>query len=223
MVIKKRTLLLLSLIIVLTIIGYINHSITKQALLETTSEYERYEDKNLEDVFMKDNKTVETSSTDYIKNEDTNKDDKIIDSKDNAISSLTNKTENEIEESITKEENRKSNNYFVEYRLSRDKLRASLVERLNNIINNEKTDTEIRKKAQEEIIRIGNISEKELLIEGLIKAKGFEDALVFLKDNSVRVIVSVDVLSEQDVMKILEIVKSETDFEPSAIKIMKKY
>ncbi|WP_069649479.1 SpoIIIAH-like family protein [Caloranaerobacter ferrireducens] len=223
MVIKKRTLLLVSLIIVLTIIGYINHSITKQALLETTSEYERYEDKNLEDVFMEDNKTVETISTDYIQNEDINKDDKIIDSKDSAISSLTNKTENAIEESITKEENRKSNNYFVEYRLSRDKLRASLVERLNNIINNEKTDAEIRKKAQEEIIRIGNISEKELLIEGLIKAKGFEDALVFLKDDSVRVIVSADILSEQDVMKILEIVKSETDFEPSAIKIMKKY
>ncbi|WP_427339196.1 SpoIIIAH-like family protein [Caloranaerobacter sp. DY30410] len=223
MVIKKRTLLLVSLLIVLTIIGYINHSITKQALLETTSEYEKYEDKNLKDVLTDDNKTVETISTKYIQNENTNKDDKIIDSKDSTISSLSSKTENTIEENITKEENRRSNNYFVEYRLSRDKLRASLVERLNNIIDNEKTDEETRKKAQEEIIRIGNISEKELLIEGLIKAKGFEDALVFLKDNSVRVIVSADVLNEQDVMKILEIVKSETNFEPSAIKIMKKY
>lgn len=221
MVIKKRTLLLVSLIIVLTIIGYINHTITKQALLETTSEYEKYEDKNLEDVMTDENKTVETISNDYAQNE--NMDDTIIDSKDNTISSLSSKTEIEIEESITKEENRKSNNYFVEYRLSRDKLRASLVERLNNIINNEMTDKDTRKKAQEEIIRIGKISEKEILIEGLIKAKGFEDALVFLKDDSVRVIVSADILSEQDVMKILEIVKSETKFEPSAIKIMKKY
>ncbi|KPU28087.1 stage III sporulation protein AH [Caloranaerobacter sp. TR13] len=223
MIIKKRTLLLVSLIIILTIIGYINHSITKQALLETTSEYERYENKNLQDVLMDDNKTVETISTDYVQNDNINKDDTIIDSKDSSISLLSNKTENAIEENITREENRKSNNYFIEYRLSRDKLRASLVERLNNIINNEKTDEQTRRKAQEEIIRIGNISEKELLIEGLIKAKGFEDALVFLKDNSVRVIVSADVLSEQDVMKILEIVKSETNFEPSAIKIMKKY
>lgn len=221
MIIKKKTLLLVSLIIVLTIIGYINHTITKQALLETTSEYEKYEDKNLEVVMTDENKTVETISNDYVQNE--NMDDTIIDSKNNTISSLSSKTEIEIEESITKEENRKSNNYFVEYRLSRDKLRASLVERLNNIINNEMTDKDTRKKAQEEIIRIGKISEKEILIEGLIKAKGFEDALVFLKDDSVRVIVSADILSEQDVIKILEIVKSETKFEPSAIKIMKKY
>ncbi|KGG81427.1 stage III sporulation protein AH [Caloranaerobacter azorensis H53214] len=218
MVIKKRTLLLVSLLIALTIIGYINHSITKQALLETTSEYERYEDKKLEDVFMDDSKIVETSA-DYTKNEN----EEVVDSKDNAISSISNKIESKIEENIIKEENRKSNNYFVEYRLSRDKLRANLVERLNDIVNNEKTDEETRKKAQEEIMRIGNISEKELLIEGLIKAKGFEDALVFLKDNSVRVIVSADVLNEQDVIKILEIVKSETNLEPSAIKIMKKY
>ncbi|QIB26008.1 SpoIIIAH-like family protein [Caloranaerobacter azorensis] len=218
MVIKKRTLLLVSLLIALTIIGYINHSITKQALLETTSEYERYENKKLEDVFMDDSKIVETSA-DYTKNEN----EEVVDSKDNAISSISNKIESKIEENIIKEENRKSNNYFVEYRLSRDKLRANLVERLNDIVNNEKTDEETRKKAQEEIMRIGNISEKELLIEGLIKAKGFEDALVFLKDNSVRVIVSADVLNEQDVIKILEIVKSETNLEPSAIKIMKKY
>ncbi|SHH30998.1 stage III sporulation protein AH [Caloranaerobacter azorensis DSM 13643] len=218
MVIKKRTLLLVSLLIALTIIGYINHSITKQALLETTSEYERYEDKKLEDVFMDDSKIVETSA-DYTKNEN----EEVVDSKDNAISSISNKIESKIEENIIKEENRKSNNYFVEYRLSRDKLRANLVERLNDIVNNEKTDEETRKKAQEEIMRIGNISEKELLIEGLIKAKGFEDVLVFLKNDSVRVIVSADVLNEQDVIKILEIVKSETNLEPSAIKIMKKY
>lgn len=221
MVIKKRTLLLVSLIIVLTVIGYINHQITKQALLETTSEYEKYEDKYLEDVLLEENETVETISDSYEQSKDN--ENPVVDSKDNIISTLTNKTELEIEEKISKEENRKRSNYFVEYRLSRDKLRASLIERLNDIVNNEKTDPEMRKKAQEEIMRIGRISEKELLIEGLIKAKGFEDVLVFLKDDSVRVVVSADVLSEQDVMKILEIVKNETKLEPSAIKIMKKY
>lgn len=91
------------------------------------------------------------------------------------------------------------------------------------IINNENTNDEVRTKAQNEIISIGQVAELELSLEGLIKAKGYEDVLVFLSDDSVRVVVSINELTEQDVAKIFEIVRNETSIDASNIKIMKKF
>ncbi|WP_312906937.1 SpoIIIAH-like family protein, partial [Tissierella praeacuta] len=109
-----------------------------------------------------------------------------------------------------------------EYRLSRDKLRASLIDRLDVITNNSNTAEDVRKEAQREIMKLGNNSEKELQIEGLIKGKGFEDAIVFLTDKDIKIVVSTNELSEQDMVKILDIVKSETNYDNNNIKIMKK-
>ncbi len=41
-----------------------------------------------------------------------------------------------------------SKNYFIEQRLARDKLRASLIDRINEIVNNENTSDETRTEAQ---------------------------------------------------------------------------
>ena len=70
-------------------------------------------------------------------------------------------------------------------------------------------------------MEIGRISETELRIEGLVKSKGFEEVLVLLTDEDIKVVVSTDELTETDMVKILDIVKAETDFEMDSIKIMK--
>ncbi len=218
MMIKKKTLLITSLVFLLIIVSYINHQLNKQSFLESSNEYYKHEENELNKIEAQDNNTVvETTSENITKEQSSNL------NSDNDVSKLSNKTDNTIEKTISLEQNRKSENYFVEYRLSRDKLRASLIERLYIIIENEKTTEEVRTIAQKEILRIGSISENELYIEGLIKGKGFEDVLVFLKENSARVIVDIKQLTEQDVMKIYEIVQSETNIEPVNIKIMKKF
>ncbi|MTI70187.1 MAG: SpoIIIAH-like family protein [Firmicutes bacterium] len=216
MIIKKRTLYLISLVILLVVIGYINHQLNKQSMKQASTEYQKYEE-DLVDTYNGDEDAIETA------NESVESEIKVVDSRENQVSDIKNETNDDIEETISKEENRKKSNYFIEYRLSRDKLRATLIERLNKIIKNDKTAEKIRTQAQQEIISIGNLSEKELYIEGLLKSKGFEDALVFLREDKVRVVVSVDKLTKQDVMKILDIVKEETKLNASNIKIMEKF
>ena len=80
----------------------------------------------------------------------------------------------------------------------------------------------MRNEAQKKIMDIGEVSQKELLIEGLIKAKGFDDVLVFLTEENARIVVSADELTEQDIAKILEVVITETGLDASNIKIMEK-
>lgn len=221
MYIKKKNALIIALVCLLVVVGYVNHELTKRSLRETSSDYQLHEENQL----MEISKIIDDYDNDEISDEDSETEEgiEIVDSRSDEISDLKKDTDDNIESVITKTESFSSSNYFIEHRLSRDKLRASLIDRLNEIINNENTNEETRAKAQNEIIALGRVAELELSLEGLIKAKGFEDALVFLGDNSARVVVSTNELTEQDVVKILEIIKSETDIETGNIKIMEKF
>ena len=202
----KKPAMILVLIVLLVLTGYINHNLTQQALLKASNDYQKHEEMELaKAIDVDDKELVEAIS------EGEEKDDiEILDTKGNAG----------IDEIA--EDSLKSKSYFIEQRLSRDKLRAGLIDRLNEIVKNDNTNDEMRSEAQKRIMKIGDLSEKELAMEGLIKAKGFEEVLVFLTDENAKVVVSRDELSEQDVVKILDIVMGETDLDTSNIKIMKK-
>lgn len=210
----KRPAIIGLLVILLVFTGYLQHSLTQQAQRKTSKDYVNHElgemDKNLE---LEDDLSI-LESEPNIESVDNTEDLDIVDS---AIAD-----EQEALETVYTEASMASKNYFVEYRLSRDKLRASIVDRLDQIVNNENTSESTRDDAQKEIIKLGNNSEKELQIEGLIKSKGYDDAIVFLTDQDIKVVVSAANLTEQDMVKILEIIKSETSYDSNNIKIMKK-
>ena len=102
-------------------------------------------------------------------------------------------------------------NSFADFRTERERIRTQELTSIDSIINNENTDTETLAEAQKMKLEIADIMEKELLIEGLLKAKGFEDAVITLSDDSVNVIVKQAELNEQQVAQVLEIVLRETD------------
>lgn len=203
----KRPVIIGLLVVLLIFTGYLNHYFTQQAQIKSSRDYQNHEleelAKNLE-INDSLNELV-LDPTDHVDIIETAKDE-----------------ESEVLETMYSDASKEVKNYFVEYRLSRDKLRATLVDRLDEIIKNENTSEAVRADAQREIIKLGNNSEVELQIEGLIKSKGYDDAIVFLTNKDIKIVVSAPELSDQDMVKILEIVKSETDFDTNNIKIMKK-
>lgn len=205
----KRPAIIGILVILLVFTGYLQHQLTQQSQLKSSKEYQNHELLEL----VKNNKDEENIAVDNLS----------IDNKESVDIVDSTMTEDiDAMETMYSEASMSSKNYFVEYRLSRDKLRASLVDRLDQIVNNSNTSESVRAEAQKEIMKIGNHSEKELQIEGLIKGKGFEDAIAFLSDKDIKIVVSSIELKEQDMVKILDIVKSETDYDVNNIKIMKK-
>lgn len=215
----KKPAIILALIVLLVFTGYINHNLTQQALRKASTDYQKHEELEMaKGIDVDDKELVEAIS------EGNNKEDiEILDTIDNEdIDEITEEVHNTIGKTISKEDSLRSKNYFIEQRLARDKLRAGLIDRLNEIVNNDNTNDEMRVDAQKKIMKIGDVSEKELTIEGLVRAKGFEEVLAFLTDENVKIIVFKDELSEQDIVKILDIVMGETDLDASNIKIMKK-
>ncbi len=112
---------------------------------------------------------------------------------------------------------------FVSYKLERDKMRSESIETLKEIVENEKTTNETRDEAQKQMMELLKETEKETIVENLIKAKGFEDALVFIDDGSVNVIIeSSKDMTPSEVAQISDIVNRETGIDIDKIKIMKR-
>lgn len=215
----KKPAIIVLLLILLVFTVFLNHNLTKQALSRVSNDYQKYEEMELAREFYDEEKgLVATISEGNDNNEieilDTNKLEN--------IEEMSKYTDDSIEETISSEDSLMSSNYYIEQRLSRDKLRANLIDRLNEIVNNDNTSDEMRNEAQKKIMDIGEVSQKELLIEGLVKAKGYDDVLVFLTEENARIVVSADELTEQDIAKILEVVITETGLDASNIKIMEK-
>ncbi|WP_353095886.1 SpoIIIAH-like family protein [Tissierella praeacuta] len=224
----KRPAIIGLLVVLLVFTGYLNHQLTQQAQRKSSKDYQNHElmelaknkesEENEEDI----GKVEDLEKAEMEKGEDIEKAEGTEITGEIDVIDSAKSEGNEALEAMYTDASKVSKNYFVEYRLSRDKLRASLIDRLDVITNNSNTAEDVRKEAQKEIIKLGNNSEKELQIEGLIKGKGFEDAIVFLTDKDIKIVVSSKELSEQDMVKILDIVKSETDYDSNNIKIMKK-
>ncbi|AGL02022.1 SpoIIIAH-like family protein [Desulfoscipio gibsoniae] len=77
--------------------------------------------------------------------------------------------------------------YFVEARLSLEQARGKEMETLREVLASE-ADEEVRKTAQERLMRLSSKVSQEMELENLIRAKGYQDAAVFLDSDTVTVI-----------------------------------
>jgi len=111
-------------------------------------------------------------------------------------------------------------NFFVNYRIERENTRKSEIEYIKEIVDNPNSEPDMKREAQVRLLEITSNMEKELVMEGLIKAKGFEDAIVLMNGDNVNVIVARDELKPEEVAQILDIVKRESGKSPDSIKII---
>lgn len=113
-----------------------------------------------------------------------------------------------------------SENYFQDYKVNRESVRATEVAYLDSIISNENSDMDTVKDAQNQKIEIVRAMESELKIEGLLGASGFDDAIVTVQKGSVNVVIKAAEISKEQAAKILEIVRQETGEPAQNIKVI---
>jgi len=244
-------MIIFSLVLMLGVISYVNYSLNQAALLETSSELERYELTMLEEsgmlndlldeeaVFNEDGEIEvgngeegDSAEINLVENGNGNIDITqseeitnavIVDSKDtNELTDLAQATNSEIAETVTSENLMKSSTYFIESKIERDKKRSEMISNLDGIINAQNTSEEIRTQAENMKLNTITNTEKEVFIQNMIMAKGFNDAIVYLSDQSINIVVSSENLTDKDVAKIVDIVKRETDIAMDNMIIMSK-
>ena len=115
-----------------------------------------------------------------------------------------------------------SANYFSQYRSERITTRNEELLQLDAIIASAEVDSVERSDALSMKIELTEITERELLLESLIKAYGFEDAVVVigLDSDNVNVIAKSAELSTDDAIMIYSIVSEEINVSPENVKII---
>lgn len=108
--------------------------------------------------------------------------------------------------------------YVAGVQLSREQTRAKNKEMLMEIIDNANLDEAQKQEAIETMLNLTAIAEKETAAESLLAAKGFENSIVYINDESVDVVICRTALTDAERAQIEDIVKRKT--EVSADKIV---
>ncbi|MCL1802709.1 MAG: SpoIIIAH-like family protein [Eubacteriaceae bacterium] len=109
--------------------------------------------------------------------------------------------------------------FFSEYRLERDAVRSENITLLESIVNNKNATKEAVAEATDQMIKLVQNREAIRSIEGQIKSKGFDDAVVFIESGYATVFIDANDISQQQAIQIQEVVHKETGIEISNIAI----
>lgn len=110
--------------------------------------------------------------------------------------------------------------FFATYRSDRDSTRESECLYLDSIIASADASEESKTSAEQQKLALVMRMEQEMTLEALIKAKGFEDAIVAISDNGVSVVVGTAELTADQATQILNIITEETEYEATDVKII---
>lgn len=110
--------------------------------------------------------------------------------------------------------------YFTTAKKDREKARKEAQEVIEETLKSEKLTDADKKSALARAEEIAGRIESEGNIESLLKAKGFEKAVVIISDTGASVVVKSDGLTSAQTLQIQDLITSETNIQLANIKIV---
>ena len=113
-----------------------------------------------------------------------------------------------------------TSSYFQTYRNDRESTRAQEMLYYDAIISSESSSEEAIKNAETAKLALIDQMEQELVVEGLIKSKGFADCVVTISDSNVNAVVKAAELTSSEVAQIVSVIQTELSVGIENIKII---
>lgn len=204
---RKNQIIITALVVMVALAGYLSLAGEDELALNFSEESApaQVEPQNTEEISeTKEAEEVDDSEVADISEEDTAKEEaeqvdseKVV-SKENAGKAvLVNNTVN--------------GDYFESAKLSREQTRAKNKETLLELVNSKTASEAQKEKAMNEIVEMTAVNEKETATENLLEAKGFDETVVTIVNDSVDVIVNAENLTEQQIAQIEDVVKRKVE------------
>jgi len=111
-------------------------------------------------------------------------------------------------------------NSFADFREQRSASRVQEIRMLDEMIGDPGGSGNSADEARAQKLALVRSMEQESTLEGLLKARGFEDALVSSRPGSVSVVIKREQLTEAEAVQIMELTMRETGEEARNIKII---
>lgn len=225
--IKRNQIVIYSIALMLVVAGYLSY-IENDKSLEISANTQNTT--NIGDAtLVSNNETEENLNTDANgeKNEqvvekeieiDENKNDewtKVGNDELDTNSSVNANSNSNVNES-------KSDEYFANSKLEREKMYSQMLETYQNILENATISEEQKSIASSEITKINSTRNAIMICENLIAIKGFEEAVILANGDSVNVVVKSKELGTEEIAQIQNIITREMEKKIENIHIMKK-
>lgn len=192
-ILKKNQLIILVISLMLVTAGYLNFTSTQGNNLSQDVVAQ------LGDATLVSSNNVETEN--------------LVENNDEDYS----KPQNEIVETVEQPDT-----YFANSKLERENMFSQMLATYQEVYNNSNSTDEQKNKALMEISRINEQRNAIMIAENLVKAKGFEDIIIFENSNSVSVIVKTEKLEPAQIAQIQNIISRELEVATEAISISTK-
>lgn len=208
---KRNQIIILVVALMLVSAGYLNYtSMQNNNIIETSSSINEIDYAAIGDAKL-------VSSDNVIENAN-----EVALVPNNTIIAEENIIENQNVQQTSSNTNEDTNQYFITSRLNREKMYSQMLETYENILENEAISDTQKTIAQTEIKNINDTKNRIMICENLIKTKNVEDVLIFVNDQSISVIVRIDVLEQEQIAQIQNIIAREMKTEIANIHISNK-
>ena len=119
--------------------------------------------------------------------------------------------------SATKSSN--SDEYFAQAKLDREETQDKIAEMTQEILESVEENDTAKTEAVAKVAQLATILEQQTNVESLIKAKGFENCLVFIQNEECSIVVKDSNLTDEDTLIIKDIATGQTGISIDKIKI----
>lgn len=110
--------------------------------------------------------------------------------------------------------------YFEQARENREAAREEATETVKELLSNVKATEEQKAEATKQVLSLAAAMEQESAIENLIKAKGFQECVVYIHEDKCSVVVSAEALTVQDTAKITQTVTAQSGISAQNVNII---
>jgi len=110
--------------------------------------------------------------------------------------------------------------YFADSRIERERQRSQELERLREIASSASADAQVKKEANQRLLTLAQDAARESEVEHLVRARGYDDALAFVGNGALVVVIRARELTQLDVARISDIVTRLVGIKPDAMRII---
>lgn len=110
--------------------------------------------------------------------------------------------------------------FFAGYRLQRERVRDRSMEMLQTLLDSPNAGAGAREEAEQLLLEIVRLREQELMVENMIRAQGYEDAVFFYREDQATIMVKEADLDERSFIQISETVAGAVGIERENVQVM---
>ncbi|MCQ4022084.1 MULTISPECIES: SpoIIIAH-like family protein [unclassified Ruminococcus] len=135
------------------------------------------------------------------------------------VNNQTDKPVSDKESGDKANESKSTDEYFADVRTNRQKVQDETVDLAKEVLEAASSDEAAKIQAVKDASQIANIYQQQSNIEGLIKAKGFSDCVVFIQNSECSVVLKKAEMNDETNIVIKDIVNGQSGIEVDRIKI----